>query len=239
VEMKTLDPIGNPEQSNWILIQPVDDHDEGMLGNEIRHIKEICSDSFALFPVKVDWFTDLTPWPASAAFKGQPDFGDNASDTLQSILDSIVSRWTGKKIILGGYSLAGFFALWAGYQTDVFDGIVAASPSVWYPGWDEYIVDRRMKSKAVYLSLGDREERTRNVVMRTVGDRIREQYRVLQSRGTRCKLDWNEGNHFKDPEIRIAAGFAWVINTERAAPMRLAAAATTALSATPLRRNKA
>ena len=38
------------------------------------------------------------------------------------------------KIILGGYSLAGLFALWASTQTDLFYGVAAASPSVWFPG---------------------------------------------------------------------------------------------------------
>ena len=105
------------------------------------------------------------------------------------------------------------FALWAGYQTETFDGIVAASPSVWYPGWEEYIRSHPMKSRNIYLSLGDREERTGNAVMRTVGDRIREQHQILRSQGIRCVLEWNEGNHFKDPDRRTAAGFAWAMNT--------------------------
>ena len=39
------------------------------------------------------------------------------------------------KLYLGGYSLAGFFSLWAAYQTDRFAGVAAVSPSVWFPGW--------------------------------------------------------------------------------------------------------
>ena len=210
--MQILDPIGNPASGDWILIQPVDVHDQGMLPREDEQIRALLSDEcFALIPVKVDWFQELTPWTAPAAFRGQPDFGDGAEKTLQVIQESIVEEQRGKKFILGGYSLAGLFALWAGYQTDVFDGIVAASPSVWYPRWDEYIANHRMKARNVYLSLGDREERTKNPVMRTVGDRIREQYRVLESQGIRSTLTWNEGNHFMDPEIRTAAGFAWVM----------------------------
>ena len=30
--------------------------------------------------------------------------------------------------------------------------------------------------------------------------------------GIKTTLEWNEGNHFKDPEVRMAKGFAWVIN---------------------------
>ena len=210
--MQILDPIGNPAYSDWILIQPVDDHDQEMLPQEMEQIRALLPDeSFALFPVKVDWFLNLAPWTAPAAFRGQPDFGSGAEETLQVVLQSIVAKQQGKKFILGGYSLAGFFALWAGYQTDAFEGIVAASPSVWYPGWDEYMMQHRFRIRNAYLSLGNREERTKNPVMRTVGDRIREQYRLLESQGIRCILEWNEGNHFMNPDKRTAAGFAWVM----------------------------
>ena len=29
-----------------------------------------------------------------------------------------------------------------------------------------------------------------------------------------CALEWNQGGHFKDPVLRIAKAFAWVLNTE-------------------------
>ena len=27
-----------------------------------------------------------------------------------------------------------------------------------------------------------------------------------------CVLEWNEGNHFKEPELWTAKGFAWLLN---------------------------
>ena len=68
----------------------------------------------------------------------------------------------------------------------------------------------------VYLSLGDREEKVRNPVMATVGDRIRETYQMLKERGVNCILEWNNGNHFKDADIRTAKAFAWVMNSKNA-----------------------
>ena len=65
------------------------------------------------------------------------------------------------------------------------------------------------KADCVYLSLGDKEEKTKNKIMATVGDRIREQYELLRS--INCTLEWNEGNHFKEPDIRTAKAFAWCI----------------------------
>jgi predicted alpha/beta superfamily hydrolase len=118
------------------------------------------------------------------------------------------------RVFLGGYSLAGLFALWAGYQTDSFRGIAAASPSVWFPGFTEYMKENELRADAVYLSLGDREEKTRNPVMARVGDAIRETYDHLRKTGTDCVLEWNKGNHFKDADLRTAKAFAWLMNRE-------------------------
>ena len=71
-----------------------------------------------------------------------------------------------------------------------------------------------IKTDTVYLSLGDREEKARNPVMATVGDRIREAYGLLKDRGLNCALEWNEGNHFRDPDLRTAKAFAWVLGSK-------------------------
>lgn len=117
-----------------------------------------------------------------------------------------------KKIFLGGYSLAGLFALWAGYQTGLFDGIAAASPSIWFPHFSQYMRENRMRADAVYLSLGDREEKTRNPIMSQVGNAIREGQAILDKAGIDCILEWNKGNHFKNPDLRTAKAFAWLMN---------------------------
>lgn len=120
-------------------------------------------------------------------------------------------QFCGKKIYLGGYSLAGLFALWAGYQTDFFEGIAAASPSIWFPGFTDYMRDNTLRTGAVYLSLGDREERTKNPLMSQVGNAIRDGYAILRNAGINCTLEWNKGNHFKNPDLRTAKAFAWLM----------------------------
>ena len=119
-------------------------------------------------------------------------------------------------IFFGGYSLTGFFALWAAYQTDLFSGVAAASPSVWFPGWIGHAENNAVKAGKVYLSLGDKEEKTRNPVMRTVGDNIRRQHELLQADPAceKCILEMNQGNHFKEPDIRTAKGFAWLLQNQ-------------------------
>ena len=100
-----------------------------------------------------------------------------------------------RRIYIGGYSLAGLFALWAATRTDRFAGIAAASPSVWFPGFTDYLRANPVRSGAVYLSLGDREEKTRNPVMAEVGNRIRETEEILRGQGVKTVLEWNPGNH--------------------------------------------
>lgn len=131
-------------------------------------------------------------------------------NTLNEILSYCKDR--SRRYVIGGYSLAGLFSLWAAYQTDIFSGVAAASPSIWFPGFKEYMEENPIRSSTVYLSLGDKEEKTRNSVMAKVGERIRDAYENLQESGVNCVLEWNAGNHFKDAEVRTAKGFSWVVN---------------------------
>ena len=196
-----------------VLIQMVDDHDLEGIESEAAEIKRLTNSDFCLHAIKVkDWNTDLSPWPAPAVF-GKEGFGNGAGDTLAEVLKNCTDQK--KTYIVGGYSLAGLFALWAAYQTDVFRGVAAASPSVWFPGFPEYMQGRTIHSDSVYLSLGDREEKTRNPVMAAVGDRIREAHELLKNQGINTILEWNQGNHFKDADIRTARAFAWVMKHDK------------------------
>ncbi len=192
-----------------VLIQPVDGHDLEGMGSEINAIKNITNESFLLLAMKIEnWNADLSPWKAPAVF-GKEEFGEGAERTLAEISAFCSDR--SKTYYIGGYSLAGLFALWAAYRTDTFCGVAAASPSVWFPGFDTFMEQNYIKAGSVYLSLGDREEKTRNRVMATVGEKIRKAHLLLVERGVDCTLEWNEGNHFKDNEIRTARAFAWVM----------------------------
>ena len=202
-----------------LLIQPVDDHDIEVLDSEVGEIKRLSGRDFTLAAFKVDdWNADLSPWEAPPVF-GNESFGEGAEETLKYVTDLLIPALISDKevrIYIGGYSLAGFFALWAAYQTDMFSGAAAVSPSVWFPGWIEYAGSNAIKAGKVYLSLGDKEEKTRNPVMRTVGDNIRRQHELLQADPVcgKCTLEMNQGNHFKEPDIRTARGFAWLLNEQ-------------------------
>lgn len=195
--------------ANTVLIQPVDEHDLAGIENEVALITASCGKSFQLIAVRIgSWNTELSPWKAPAVF-GKEDFGEGAEETLAEILKLCDDE--SKTYYIGGYSLAGLFALWAAYRTDFFKGVAAASPSMWFPGFTDYMQEHEIRTGAVYLSLGDKEEKARNPVMATVGDRIREAHALLSERGVDCALEWNEGNHFKDADVRTAKAFSWVI----------------------------
>lgn len=201
-----------------VLVQPVDSHDLEERHKLIDYIDRHSDVGYMHVAVPVShWNDELTPWPAPPAF-GKIPFGDGAGSTLDFIVGTLMksvsshyslgpdTRW-----ILGGYSLAGLFSLWASCQHH-FDGAVAASPSVWYPGWMDYSKANVPVTPRIYLSLGDREEHTKTQIMKTVGQDIRLQYQLLQEKGIDSVLEINAGNHFQDNGERTAKGFVWCLS---------------------------
>ncbi len=209
-------PFGNPDAA-MVLIQPVDGRELSGIHHEAEEIRHLSDVDFCLLAAKVErWNHDLSPWAAPAVF-GREDFGGGAEAFIQELLPYCGE--TGKTFIIGGYSLAGLFALWAAGRTGHFSAVAAASPSVWFPGFMGYLKANRIHSRAVYLSLGDQEEKTRNPVMAAVGSCIREVRGTLADEGVACVLEWNPGNHFRDPDLRTARAFAWTLNQLREASL--------------------
>ena len=197
-----------------LLIQPVDEHDLKVLDKEVELISQQFGRPFSFVAFMIhDWNMELTPWPAPPVF-GKIPFGDRAEDTLDFILHQLLPRVQGdiKHVLLGGYSLAGLFSLWASYYTGIFQGIAAASPSVWFPKWIDYAMEHNPHAQSIYLSLGDKEEKAKSPVMAQVGNAIRRQHELLMEQEVNTILEWNAGNHFVDSEKRMAKGFAWLLN---------------------------
>lgn len=178
-------------------------------GDMLPRLREMTEAGFVYTALEVeDWNRDLSPWSAPPVF-GRVPFGGQARGTLDALLsDALPQCDPALPVFLGGYSLAGLFALWANYECDRFAGVAAASPSVWFPGWDAY-ADARAPRGMAYLSLGDREARTRNPLMATVADAIQRQARRFGA--IPSTFEWNPGNHFVNADIRMAKGFAWLL----------------------------
>lgn len=166
-----------------------------------------------------NWNRDYSPW-ALPSENDQADFAGGAKDTLVWLTDVCIPHIERRVLhgvsqrMIGGYSLAGLFSLFAFYESGLFEGAASCSGSLWYPGWKEYAGNQTCPvGSVVYLSLGRKEEKTRSPMMSQVGDMTRWQYeRLKQDANVRAsELVWHNGGHFTDVEQRIAQGFSWLI----------------------------
>lgn len=121
--------------------------------------------------------------------------------------------------VIAGYSLAGLFALWAAWNSGYFRRVASVSGSLWYPGFTDYIRNNAPKSgcgentgpEKAYFSLGDREGRTRHPLMSRVDACTAEVVERVRSYGIKTTFEWNPGNHFDHPELRMARALAWLL----------------------------
>ena len=173
----------------------------------------------AALPV-TDWERELSPWRAEKVFRGGRDFGDGADETIRELEHEIMpelKRTPGFRdmpCVIAGYSLAGLFAVYALYRTDVFSGAVSASGSLWFPGFLDYAASHAMPRTPgrVYLSLGDREKNTKSPVMRRVEENTAALHEKFCAGGVECIFELNPGSHFQDVEHRIAKGIARIVS---------------------------
>lgn len=178
--------------------------------------------TFALVAIGIsDWNKELSPWPAPAAFGEEGFAGEGrelqkwlAEEGITKVLEQLELKKQDVELYVGGYSLAGLFALWTFYETGLFHGVASCSGSFWYPGWMEYVKTHTPREGSrIYISLGKKEEKVRNTTLSTIGNCTRELYQLY----TKTKevqevvLEWNNGNHFAETEERMAKGFLWLL----------------------------
>ncbi len=182
--------------------------------------RELECPDFTLAAVSAfDWDADLTPWPAPPLRKADPPFAGRADAYLARLTGKILPRiWEALPAepvytVIAGYSLAGLFALYAACRSEAFAAAVSASGSLWYPEFADFMRETPLPAalRAVYLSLGDAEPRTRHPLMRTVGESTGAVYETLRTRGVETVFEWNPGNHFRDEELRTAKGIRWAL----------------------------
>ena len=166
------------------------------------------------------WNRDVAPWDSPAAFKKGDPFTGGADDYLRLLVEEIMPRaekdldsspaWRG----IAGYSLAGLFALYAVYQTDVFSRVGCMSGSLWFPGFKEYIFSHEPKQPpdCIYFSLGDKEAKTRNPVLKTVQENTEEIQTFYQNKGIDTVFQLNPGNHFVQGIERTVTGIQWLLS---------------------------
>lgn len=168
-----------------------------------------------------DWNDDFSPWKAVPVF-GKEGFGGKAGDTLSWLTEYCIPYIEAEESEIArfpvGYSLAGLFSMWVYCECNLFAGAVSCSGSMWFEGWLDYIQKKaaavhKGENSYIYLSLGDKEEKTKNRLMSTVGDNTRKVYAMLceNQENTEGILEWNQGGHFSEPDMRIAKGIYWIL----------------------------
>ena len=168
----------------------------------------------------LDWNRDLSPWTCEAVTRDGEPFGGGAQAYLDELLGHVIPQvegelpWAPAWRGIAGYSLAGLFALWSLWQTGAFSRAASVSGSLWFPGLVDYCGEHAlaMTPGAVYLSLGKKEHKTPNRMMRSVLSSTRQVNELLLSRGVSAAFELNPGNHFCEPELRCARGIAWLLS---------------------------
>lgn len=176
--------------------------------------------SFHLVTIsELQWNDDLSPWKSEPVFKNGEGFGGNAADFTSLLTEQIIpfaENLTGisSRRIIAGYSMAGLYALYAPYVTDAFSDVVCASGSVWYPNFVSYIETNKYirQPDSVYLSLGDKESRTKNPYLSQTEGCMEKLYRNFRQMNIPSVFEMNQGNHYKDAVLRLAKGIAWTLN---------------------------
>lgn len=201
-----------------LLIQPLERKEVATIGHEVALIAQHTPHPFVMAAFKIDdWHLQMSPWHDDAISRRE-EVGHHAEETLRFIthrlLPVLQQRFGNLPVVLGGYSLAALFSLWAATQTNVFTGIAAASPSVWIDGWQAFASSHPTLSKVAYLSIGRKEEHVRNLSMARVGANIRFEQQLLEQQlgPNNTTLQWNEGGHFDHMDARTAQAYAWTLN---------------------------
>lgn len=165
------------------------------------------------------WNHDMAPWDIPPISDKDTPCTGGADEYLRLLINEIVpgaeefiqgqALWRG----LAGYSLGGLFALYALYQTKLFSRAASMSGSLWFPGFKEYVFSHEMKKSPdfLYLSLGDRECKTKNPYLKTVQRNTEEIHAFYEKKGIETVFRQNPGNHFKDAVQRTATGIAWIL----------------------------
>lgn len=186
----------------------------------IEECRRLGASAFSLVTVSnLSWDADLSPWPHGPVVSREDDFRGLAGDYLGFLLDDVIpyaDSVTGgapSARHIAGYSMAGLFAIWSLFETEVFESAAAPSGSLWYPCFRDFFMEHQFagKPRRVYFSIGNRETRTRNQYMKRNAEIMKELSAECVKRGSESVFEENPGNHFVDSELRTAKGICWIL----------------------------
>ena len=179
-----------------------------------------CPDVTLVAISNLEWDHDMAPWDIPPISQDDTPCTGGADDYLKLLTQTILPQaeqdlpgtpvWRG----IAGYSLAGLFAVYSIYHTDLFSRIASMSGSLWFPGIKEYIFSHEMKGRPdhLYFSLGKKESKTRNRFLKCVQQNTQEIQAFYAGKGIDTIFQLNPGNHYQHAVERTAAGIAWILS---------------------------
>ena len=186
-----------------------------------RQISAFGDSDFTLVAISgLSWEHDMAPWDIPPISSKDTPCTGGADAYLELLLNEILPQ--AEKTVFGtplwrgiaGYSLAGLFALYSIYRTDVFSRAASVSGSLWFPDFPTFVRSHAPKQNpaCIYFSLGDKEHKTRNPFLQTVRQNTEEMEDFYKQQGIAATFQLNPGNHFQDAALRTASGIRWILN---------------------------
>ena len=166
----------------------------------------------------MDWFDDLTPWPAPNVYDLMPPFGGKADALLAYFENELVPQ---AESILGtpvhrgilGFSLGGLLAVYAFYKSELFTLIGGTCASIWYDGFTDWMCARKPlpQKGSVYFCIGDREHLTKYERMSVTGECMRRATDVLAAQGYSVLFELLPGDHLEYLAERTQRTLDWLM----------------------------
>ncbi|MBP5405529.1 alpha/beta hydrolase [bacterium] len=216
VSGRTVEIFSNTEgKAPLVILNTIRNEGEKIFG---KCLESDCK-NFTLAAISgLNWNYDLSPWPTPAIRNNKYGFGGAdgyISELTASIIPGICAKLPEKPeyTAIAGYSLAGLFALYSAYRTDVFSRIASVSGSLWFPGFTEFVQshDFEKQPEIIFLSLGESEAKTRDKILAPVRKNTEFLADFYKSCGIQTVFELNPGNHFNDTIGRTANGISKMI----------------------------
>ena len=188
-------------------------------GRAYQALRDSHCPDFTLVAISgLEWNHDMAPWDIPPISKNDTPCTGGADDYLRLLSSEIIPKVESKICVswrgIAGYSLAGLFAVYSLYQTELFERAAAMSGSIWFPDFKEYVFSHEMKRKpeCIYFSLGDKESRTKNPYLKTVQEHTEAIHTFYQQNGIDTIYQLNPGNHFQNGIQRTVSGISWILS---------------------------
>lgn len=202
----TLDTVRSSTERICYILLPEGLKDEGMKWMEQAAARHSCS---IVVISGMDWNDDLTPWGAEGVFRKAKPFAGHADVFLKMLREDVLTNVEAQlglkhpERFLAGVSLSGLFAIWSVFKCDIFVGIASISGSLWYDGFASWTKGQEPSERVgkVFVSLGDREKKSKDRRMATVEEMTLQVVENLRAEGVETEFLLEENTTHFSPMV--------------------------------------